>query len=104
MAAPPPAAAAASPAVQHVAKKSSDQILRKFAHLDSPSPKIKSKRRCSIAESHCRSPSHGSALGHQKQILFGTLEKTWRSTVEGASRVFMEKHYHRHKRLINDIV
>ncbi|KAI9077282.1 hypothetical protein K1719_040726 [Acacia pycnantha] len=135
MAAPPPAAAAASPAVQHVAKKSSDQILRKFAHLDSPSPKIKSKRRCSIAESHCRSPSHGSALVERRSLLppaatrrsallrqlgiararlkardirnrslFGTLEKTWRSTVEGASRVFMEKHYHRHKRLINDIV
>jgi len=33
-----------------------------------------------------------------------TLLQTWRRTVEGASRVFMEKHYNRHKRLINDIV
>lgn len=31
--------------------------------------------------------------------------QTWHKTVEGASKVFMEKHYHRHKRLINyDIV
>jgi len=30
--------------------------------------------------------------------------QTWRRTVEGASRVFLEKHYHRHKRLINDSV
>lgn len=30
--------------------------------------------------------------------------QTWRRTIEGASKVFMEKHYNRHKRLINDIV
>ncbi|XP_028777625.1 uncharacterized protein LOC114734220 [Neltuma alba] len=133
MATPAPAA---SPSVQHVAKKSSDQLLQKFAHLDSRSPKLKSKRRITVAESCCRSPSHGgSALVERRSLLplastsrsallrqlgiararlkardirnrsvFGTLEKTWRSTVEGASRVFMEKHYHRHKRLISDIV
>ncbi|GAU23425.1 hypothetical protein TSUD_331230, partial [Trifolium subterraneum] len=39
-----------------------------------------------------------------KSSLLGTIHKTWRRTVEGASRVFMEKHYHSHKRLINDIV
>ncbi|XP_057507706.1 uncharacterized protein LOC130790698 [Actinidia eriantha] len=27
----------------------------------------------------------------------------WRRTVEGASKVFLEKHHNRHKRLINDI-
>ncbi|CAI9787572.1 unnamed protein product [Fraxinus pennsylvanica] len=31
-----------------------------------------------------------------------TIEKTWRKTIAGASRVLMEKHYNRHKRLIND--
>ncbi|KAG6418692.1 hypothetical protein SASPL_120896 [Salvia splendens] len=30
------------------------------------------------------------------------IEKTWRRTVEGASRVLMEKHYNSHKRLINE--
>ncbi|KAI3868005.1 hypothetical protein MKX03_035221 [Papaver bracteatum] len=30
--------------------------------------------------------------------------KTWRKTVEGASKVFVEKHYNRHNRLINDFV
>ncbi|KAI3984279.1 hypothetical protein MKX01_011233 [Papaver californicum] len=30
--------------------------------------------------------------------------KTWRKTVEVASKVFVEKHYGRHNRLINDFV
>ncbi|XP_059668513.1 uncharacterized protein LOC132313656 [Cornus florida] len=38
-----------------------------------------------------------------KKSILGTIEKTWRRTVEGASKVFMEKHYNRHKRLISDI-
>ncbi|KAM7262566.1 hypothetical protein ACFE04_000249 [Oxalis oulophora] len=33
-----------------------------------------------------------------------TIEKTWRKTVQGASKVFLDKHYNRHRRLINDIV
>ncbi|XP_030453113.1 uncharacterized protein LOC115674754 [Syzygium oleosum] len=40
----------------------------------------------------------------RNRSLLGAIEKTWRRTVEGASRVFMEKHYHRHKRLISDAV
>ncbi|KAK9265553.1 hypothetical protein L1049_008933 [Liquidambar formosana] len=40
----------------------------------------------------------------RNKSLLGTIEKTWRKTVEGASKVFMEKHYNRHKRLINDPV
>lgn len=35
---------------------------------------------------------------------FHDLLQTWRRTVEGASRVLLEKHYNRHKRLINDSV
>ncbi|CAI9765687.1 unnamed protein product [Fraxinus pennsylvanica] len=35
--------------------------------------------------------------------IIGTIEKMWRRTVEGASRVWMEKHYNQHKRLINDV-
>lgn len=37
-------------------------------------------------------------------FIFWRFVQTWRKTVEGASRVFMEKHYNRHKRLINDVV
>ncbi|KAJ4979060.1 hypothetical protein NE237_009840 [Protea cynaroides] len=33
-----------------------------------------------------------------------SIEKTWRKTVEGASKVFIERHYNRHKRLIDDAV
>ncbi|KAM7500258.1 hypothetical protein LguiA_024672 [Lonicera macranthoides] len=40
----------------------------------------------------------------KNKSILGAIEKTWRRTVEGASKVFMEKHYNRHKRLINDIV
>lgn len=31
------------------------------------------------------------------------LMQTWRNTIEGASKVFLEKHRNRHKRLINEI-
>ncbi|XP_030518835.2 uncharacterized protein LOC115732336 [Rhodamnia argentea] len=40
----------------------------------------------------------------RNKSLLGAIEKTWRRTVEGASRVFVEKHYNRHKRLISDAV
>ncbi|XP_019187624.1 PREDICTED: uncharacterized protein LOC109182058 [Ipomoea nil] len=39
----------------------------------------------------------------RNRSFMGTIEKTWRKTIGGASKVFMEKHYNRHKRLINDI-
>ncbi|CAA3029070.1 Hypothetical predicted protein [Olea europaea subsp. europaea] len=39
----------------------------------------------------------------KNRSILGTIEKTWRRTVEGASRVWMEKHYNQHKRLINDL-
>ncbi|EXC04790.1 hypothetical protein L484_007899 [Morus notabilis] len=138
--------------VQHVTKKSSDELLRKFAELDDEAPvaaaKKVSKRRRRSAESrgegggdqNCESPSngHGSSLVESRSLLptaaatarksallrqlgirsrahlrareirhkslFGTIEKTWRRTIEGASKVFMEKHYNRHKRLISDMV
>ncbi|URD77291.1 hypothetical protein MUK42_05422 [Musa troglodytarum] len=37
-------------------------------------------------------------------VLAMALEKTWRKTVEGASKVFVEKHCHKHVRLISDMV
>ncbi|KAF8043782.1 hypothetical protein BT93_A1950 [Corymbia citriodora subsp. variegata] len=40
----------------------------------------------------------------RNKSLLGAIEKTWRRTVEGASRVFLEKHYNPHKRLISDAV
>ncbi|XWS66443.1 hypothetical protein CRYUN_Cryun05aG0199700 [Craigia yunnanensis] len=48
--------------------------------------------------------SHLKAREIRNRSLFGTIEKTWRRTTEGASKVFMEKHYNRHRRLINDVV
>ncbi|KAG5252782.1 hypothetical protein OIU76_021361 [Salix suchowensis] len=38
-----------------------------------------------------------------KSIL-ASIEKTWRKTLEGASKVLLEKHYNRHRRLISDMV
>ncbi|XP_057983349.1 uncharacterized protein LOC131168132 [Malania oleifera] len=40
----------------------------------------------------------------KNRSILETIEKTWRKTVEGASKVFVEKHYSRHKRLVNDVV
>ncbi|XAR68596.1 hypothetical protein NMG60_11003780 [Bertholletia excelsa] len=39
----------------------------------------------------------------KNRSILGTIEKTWRLTVEGASKVFLEKHYNRHRRLIEDV-
>ncbi|CAJ2671308.1 unnamed protein product [Trifolium pratense] len=119
--------------VQRVTKKSSDELLRKFAEVgtdDKKELRLIKRRKKKIKENQSESISNGattvverrsllpatvsrkSALLRQlrvrdnrnKSSLFGTIHKTWRRTVEGASRVFMEKHYHSHKRLINDIV
>ncbi|KAG8371849.1 hypothetical protein BUALT_Bualt12G0005800 [Buddleja alternifolia] len=136
--------------VQHVAKSSSDQLLSKFAEVDSESKhhRISAKdlrlarrakrsgarKECDDGEGNCKS-SGGNVLAERKSLLpvaaarkpaalirrlgmskaknrareiknksiFIAIEKTWRRTVEGASRVLMEKHYNRHKRLINDV-
>ncbi|KAL0452969.1 UNVERIFIED_CONTAM: hypothetical protein Slati_1275000 [Sesamum latifolium] len=124
--------------VQHVAKSSSDQLLRKFAEVGSdPKDKTSAKelRLAKRVKRNQASKSSGStALAERNSLLPPTaahkpmalvrrlgmgrarirarelrnkslitaIEKTWRRTVEGASRVLMEKHYNRHKRLIND--
>ncbi|KAB1216452.1 hypothetical protein CJ030_MR4G029058 [Morella rubra] len=135
---------AVSAKVQHVNKKSSDELLRKFAEMGSGSAKAPARKELRVSKrrkmsrameegEQCESPSsllerrsllplgatRRSALLRQLGIgrsrlsardiksrsFLGTIEKTWHKTVEGASKVFMEKHYHRHKRLINyDIV
>ncbi|KAK9169941.1 hypothetical protein Syun_002081 [Stephania yunnanensis] len=42
----------------------------------------------------------------KNKSLFRTIEKAWRKTVEGASKMFIERHYFydRHNRLISDVV
>ncbi|PRQ44476.1 hypothetical protein RchiOBHm_Chr3g0479681 [Rosa chinensis] len=142
------ATATASASVQHVTKRSSDELLRKFA--DSCNEAEASARKKAIRElskqrkksrksgefdqsesaSNGKSSSlverrsllpvvagtknkglllrqlgvHGRSRDIRNKSLFGTIHKTWRRTIEGASKVFMEKHYNRHRRLINDIV
>ncbi|XVF75907.1 hypothetical protein PTKIN_Ptkin13bG0224400 [Pterospermum kingtungense] len=143
--------------VQHVTKKSSDELLRKFAELeDDNKPSSRKDLRLVVAvkrrknnsrrrdsgggySQYCESPpANGSnslverkwllppppattrrstLLGQlgfgrsqirareiRNRSLFATIDKTWRKTIEGASKVFMEKHYNRHRRLINDAV
>ncbi|KAL1351384.1 hypothetical protein HN51_015297 [Arachis hypogaea] len=132
------ATADADAKVQRVTKKSSDELLRKFAELGSEETTRKKHLSLTISlkkprgfrrDDHCDSPSgSAAALVERRSLLppgvnrrtallrplrardirnrslLGTIQKTWRTTVQGASRVFIEKHYHRHKRLINDIV
>ncbi|KAK6124615.1 hypothetical protein DH2020_041645 [Rehmannia glutinosa] len=133
------------PKVQHVAKSSSDQLLRKFAEVGSDSndkisgkelrlakrvKRSQARKECggenkaktcnSLPEKKSLLPTPNShkqtalirrlGMGRAKirareiknKSIITALEKTWRRTVEGASRVLMEKHYNRHKRLIND--
>ncbi|CAL5409179.1 unnamed protein product [Camellia sinensis] len=40
---------------------------------------------------------------HSMSLPQTMLGLTWRKTVDGASKVFLEMHYNRHKRLTNDI-
>ncbi|XP_030927348.1 uncharacterized protein LOC115953724 [Quercus lobata] len=138
---------ASSATVQHVNKKSSDELLKKFAEMGSdsgdeaPARKelrvLKRRKRGRIIREggQCDSPSNSTSLVERRSLLplvptrrsellrqlgigrtklrardiknkslLGTIEKTWRKTVEGASKVFIEKHHNRHKRLINDTV
>ncbi|XP_049356109.1 uncharacterized protein LOC125820729 [Solanum verrucosum] len=117
--------------IQHVTKASSDQLLRKFAEMDSELEGKKelrlAKRRKRTLQTKVDTTNH--VFGERKSLLppavsqrsvalivkaklrarnlnnrsfFGTIEKTWRRTVQGASKVFIEKHYNRHRRLISD--
>ncbi|PWA86886.1 hypothetical protein CTI12_AA136660 [Artemisia annua] len=126
------------PAVQHVTKASSDELLSKFAELDSPKKKslqlfkrrkkTVTNRRESlesmvVVERKSLLPPVGTGLGRRssgagvlvkvgrahfkgrsfrKRSIFGAIEKTWQRTIDGASKVFMEKQYNRHKRLLSD--
>ncbi|GAB4851532.1 hypothetical protein Ancab_030934 [Ancistrocladus abbreviatus] len=136
--------------IQHLSKASSDQLLRKFAELESSDDAstrmairaVKRPRKCRknadgerydgdgtgndlsgsgsarLVERKSLLPraSRKSGLFRQVQVgkskprardfknksVVGTVEKTWRKAVRGASRIFMERHYNRHRRLIND--
>ncbi|XP_055827217.1 uncharacterized protein LOC129895519 [Solanum dulcamara] len=113
--------------VQHVTKASSDQLLMKFAEMDSESEVKKdvrlAKRRKRTLQTKVdvfgeRSSLLPPAASHRSVALIrkaklrarnlnnrsflGTIEKTWRRTVQGASKVFIEKHYNRHRRLISE--
>ncbi|KAG6770237.1 hypothetical protein POTOM_025913 [Populus tomentosa] len=142
-----------STTVQHVTKKSSDELLRKFAEEMSDDDaneankleltralkgrKRRKTRRDLEGGNLCESPSHyksSSSLVERRSLLppvtrksvllrqlgigrlqlkardtksksiLASIEKTWRRTVEGASKVLMEKHYNRHRRLISDMI
>ncbi|KAJ8900132.1 hypothetical protein K2173_024248 [Erythroxylum novogranatense] len=40
----------------------------------------------------------------KNKSVLAVIEKTWRKTLEGASKLLLEKRYNRHRRLINDVV
>ncbi|KAK9069203.1 hypothetical protein SSX86_013319 [Deinandra increscens subsp. villosa] len=142
-------ATAPATTVQHITKASSDELLSKFAELDSPDdhrsnkslrlfkrqkrsaqslPPLARRESCEftggttlLAERKSLLPpvvsarrSSGAAFVRQlkigrsgfrsrnfrKRSFFGTIEKTWQRTLDGASKVFMETQYNRHKRLL----
>ncbi|CAH2058411.1 unnamed protein product, partial [Thlaspi arvense] len=125
---------AKSAQIQHVNRKSSDELLRKFADPDVDESKSTKRRRKSASNSRENGvdiESNTIGLVERKRLLLApaskrrslflrqlasgkshlrnkslvrTIGKTWRKTMEGASRVFIEKHYNRHRRLINDVV
>ncbi|KAE9465941.1 hypothetical protein C3L33_02105, partial [Rhododendron williamsianum] len=116
--------------VQHVTKASSDELLRKFAQtgdtkrcrkktrpaagvIDDQSaglverksllPPAADRRSAALIRRLGMGRSRLKARGFKNKSVLGTIEKTWRNTIEGASKVFLEKHRNRHKRLINEI-
>ncbi|XP_047329389.1 uncharacterized protein LOC124932756 [Impatiens glandulifera] len=42
------------------------------------------------------------ARDFKNKSIFKAIEKTWCKTIDGATKILMDKHYNRHKRLIND--
>uniref|UniRef100_A0A1J3K364 Uncharacterized protein n=1 Tax=Noccaea caerulescens TaxID=107243 RepID=A0A1J3K364_NOCCA len=114
--------------IQHVNRKSSDELLRKFADPDVDDSKSTKRRRKSDSSNSRETsvdmverkrlllaPASKRRSLFLRQLATGkshlrtkslvrTIGKTWRKTMEGASRVFIEKHYNRHRRLINDVV
>uniref|UniRef100_A0A0D3FDB4 Uncharacterized protein n=1 Tax=Oryza barthii TaxID=65489 RepID=A0A0D3FDB4_9ORYZ len=138
--------------VQHVARASSDELLRKFADPDAHAKQITPprrslalrrkrssrrsgaelaapKRRRSIGGStewkaglllpttSTASARKGSAASHSRRggaarlddaagigLLLAALERTWRKTVAGASKMFVERHRTNHVLLISDMV
>ncbi|KAL9240166.1 hypothetical protein vseg_014415 [Gypsophila vaccaria] len=155
--------------IQHVPKASSDQLLRKFAEVDSGSDteagrKSSSKRQrverrkkkkttgdiiINVEEELIISPSresnssgnisgslrkverksllcktkknstnnkrrlvkqlgisrsHHHPTASKHKFVFCAIQKTWSKVLKGASKVFMEKHYNRHRILNSDIL
>ncbi|KAK4343724.1 hypothetical protein RND71_036818 [Anisodus tanguticus] len=115
--------------VQHVTKASSEELMRKFAEMGSESEdRAIAKKELRLAKRRKRillraavdttsvsllppqpqgSQRFGKAnlrarLDLNNTSFFGTIHKTWRRTVQGASKVFIEKHYNQHRRLISD--
>ncbi|KAK4272591.1 hypothetical protein QN277_021124 [Acacia crassicarpa] len=133
--------ASASVKVQHITKKSSDELLRKFADDSDKKPRKKKDLRATkrrkknwavTSDGECESPSSGSTPLLERrsplpirrpamlrllriesaqlrlrdvgnEFLLSFVAKVWRRTIQGASRVFIEKHYYRHKILNIDI-
>ncbi|XP_031477514.1 uncharacterized protein LOC116248707 [Nymphaea colorata] len=119
----------AASTVQHVAKPSSDQLLRKFADMEPDKPRRRKKARpvrdephnSSIAVPERRSllpvanPKTGTLrqfkakkpdLRYQmrNRFLLGLVKKTWNHTMERATKMLLEKHCNRHVRLRNEAV
>ncbi|MCL7047462.1 hypothetical protein MKW94_015571 [Papaver nudicaule] len=113
----------------YLSKKKQDNILKREKkrcrkdndvnkeNENSPSRNMIIERRSLLPVTNRRSSSgllRKIGIGRSSQVIKAremknksfvrAIGKTWRKTVEGASKVFVEKHYNRHNRLINDFV
>ncbi|XP_052173659.1 uncharacterized protein LOC127788977 [Diospyros lotus] len=68
------------------------------------SPAAASRRSSALVRNLGIGRSRLRARELRNKSFVGTIQKTWRRTIEGALKVFLEKHHNRHKRLINDVV
>ncbi|CAN6485463.1 unnamed protein product [Victoria cruziana] len=120
----------ATSTVQHVAKPSSDQLLRKFVDIKPDKPRCRKRTRAVRNDPHRYSgvvlperrsllPASNPRTGILRRLkagkpelryqmrnrfLLGFVKKTWNLTMERASKMLLEKHCNRHVRLKNEAV
>ncbi|KAL6555455.1 hypothetical protein OROGR_006713 [Orobanche gracilis] len=80
------------------AKRCSNSITEKKSLLAPKNSRISAAliRRLGMSKANIR------AREIKNKSIISALEKTWRKTLEGVTRVLVEKHHNRHKRLLHD--
>ncbi|CAL5425795.1 unnamed protein product [Camellia sinensis] len=72
-------------------------------YRENPSSSSSLSRRANLVERKSLLPAVAVTGDFKNMSIFATIDKTWRKTVDRASKVFLEMHYNWHKHLTNDI-